>query len=415
MTGKLNVLVVLLIVFAITYIVIVSPASAQISVNHTDFLYAADYNHDMVHVYDVSSPTFAKIAAIQVEKPSAIVASHDGKHVYVASSGLLTSKLYSIGTDNNIILANYTLPDNGAGAIAISPDDRYVYVVTSTRLIILDTTTGKMAENTLPTDRYTTLTASNDQENEFAFTAAPGSSQLIVYNGNDRSVTNYHLNCEIGQIGALDNFHLLGTDKLGEINALRYNYYTGLEGWSYTRHPIGRTSTFFEPYIAISNNQKMAYFIDRENNQIYWVNLADYTETFLVNSTEWRSPTRAAFSTDDSKVFICDDTGVTGLYTVNNTQYTYFYGYKALDVDVASVPNSLTATQNTPTPVPVVSPSAQSNNSTITGPSAMVSPSTLPVATPAASPSSIWSTLAALPLLLLGIWAYETLQSRQKK
>jgi len=415
MTGKLNVLVVLLMVFAFTCTVALSPASAQSVVSHTDFLYAADFNHDIVHVYDVSSPTTAKIAAIQIEKPAVIVASQDGKHVYVASSGLLTSGLYSIGTDNNSILARYSLPDNGAGAIAISPDDRYVYVVTSTRLIILETSTGKIAEKTLPTDRYTTLTAANDHGTEFAFTAAPGSSQLILYNGNDGSVTNYHLNCEIGQIEALDGTHLLGTDKLGEINALNYNYYTGIEGWSYTPHPIGRTSTFFEPYIAISNNQKMAYFIDQENNQVYRVNLGDYTATLLTNSTEWRSPTRAAFSTDNSKVFICDDTGVTGLYTSNNTQYKYFYGYKALDVDVASVPGPLVAVQNSPTPTLVTSPSPHSNVSTITEPSPIASPTTIPVTTPAASPGGICPTLAILPLLMLGIGAYETLKSRRTK
>ncbi len=251
--------------------VIVGVNAGVNAVDKTDLLYAADYTHDLVHVYNVSTSSFAKVATIPVEKPSVIVASNDGERVYVASSGSLTSGLYAISTDNNTVFTQYSLPDDGAGDIGISRNDRYVYVVTATRFIILDTVTGKKSEKTIDTNRYSTLTTAEEVGANFAYFAAPGSSQLYVYNENDDSLTPYHLKCEIGYIAALDGTHLLGTDRLGEINALKYNYHTGIEGWSYTPRPVGGTSSYFVPYLAVSNDHKLAYFIDRENNKVYKV------------------------------------------------------------------------------------------------------------------------------------------------
>lgn len=372
----------------------------------TDLLYAADYNHDMVHVYNVSTSSFAKVATIPVEKPSVIVASNDGKLVYVASSGILTSGLYAISTDNNTVLTRYSLPDDGAGDIGISRNDRYVYVVTATQFIILDTVTGKKSEKTIDTNRYSTLTTAEEVGANYAYFAAPGSSQLYVYNENDDSLTSYHLKCEIGYITALDGTHLLGTDKLGEINTLKYNYHTGIEGWSYTPRPVGGTSSYFVPYLAVSNDQKLGYFIDRENNKVYKVNLDDYTSRLLVNVSDWRSPTRAVFSSDDSKVFICDDTGVMGLYTSNDTQYRYFYGYKATDVDIASVPTTEKSVGASTTPTPsIVSPSPIPTDK----PASVASPTASPTATPATTPIPAVLPLIALILAVYGMtWIYRT-------
>jgi hypothetical protein len=298
------------------------------------------------------------------------------------------------------VLANYSLPDDGAGAIAISPDDRYVYIVTATRFIVLEAASGKIEEHTLDTDRYTTLTAASDDAGSFAFFAAPGSSKLYVYNVKDNSLNTFRLNCEVGQIKALDTARILGTDRLGEINIIKYYNAVSVEGWSYTPRPIGSPSMLLEPYLAVSNNQKRAYLVDQENNKVYKVNLDDYSAELLVNVSDWRSPTRAAFSTDDTKVFICDDTGVMGLYTANNSQYNYFYGYKALDVAIASVPDSQVSGQEqvTPTATPA-SPSPKAAGT----PTLQPSPVQSSTATPATTPTIALLPLIALLLVVFGL------------
>ncbi|WP_048198794.1 YncE family protein [Methanocella arvoryzae] len=398
MSVKARLSIIFLAVLLILALAGVSLATADTGSGYVDLLYAADYNHDLVHVYDVSASSFAKVATISIEKPSVVVASNDGKRVYVASSGSLTSGFYVISTANQTVIARYSLPDDGAGDIGISPDDRYVYVVTATRFIILDTATGKTSEKTIDTDRYTTLTTARDMDVNKAYFAAPGSSELFVYDSYDDAIYSYHLNCEIGYLSALSGTRLLGTDKLGEINILNYNYYTGVEGWSYTPRPVGISSSFFVPYLTVSNDQKTAYFTDRENNRVYEVNLEDFTSRRLVNVSDWESPTRGVFSSDDSKVFICDDTGVLGLYTVNNTQYAYFYGYKATDVDIATVQAAESISGATTTPKPeVVSPSPEPTDI----PASWVSPTVTPTATPATTP-----TLAVLPVIALILSIY---------
>lgn len=393
MRGKAKVLIILLSIVAVGLVAAVSPASAERAAGHSDFLYVADYNHDIVHVYNVSSPSLSRVAAIHVEKPSSVVASRDGKRVFAASSGLLTSRLYEISTANNTVLASHLLPDDGAGAIAISPDDLYVYIVTATRFIVLDTASGKQEEHTLDTDRYTTMTTAADETESFAFFAAPGSSKLYVYNANDKSLNTFRLNCEIGNIKALDTTHILSTDRLGEINILKYYNAVSVDGWSYTPRPIGGASMLFVPYLAVSNNQNMSYLVDRENNKVYQVNLGDYSAVLLENVSDWRSPAKAAFGSDDTKVFICDDTGVTGLYTADHTQYNYYYGYKALDLAVASVPDSQASgkAQVTPTINPL-SPSPEATGI----PTSQPSPVQSPTATAATTP-----TLTVLPLMAL--------------
>ncbi|HMK45054.1 MAG TPA: hypothetical protein VK436_00355 [Methanocella sp.] len=332
---------------------IASPVHATTASGPIEYLYAADYNHDQIQIYNASS-NLSKTASIQIEKPLVLVASHDGTRVYAASSGILNSRLYVINTSTNKISAKYLLPDSGAGSIAISPDDRYVYVATSTQLVVLDTTSDRTREYPIGTDHYISMTTAMDQDTYMVYLSATGTGKLLSYNEKDHSVNTYTLNSEVGHIAALDTTHILGTDKLGEINTWRYNDLYNINAWTYTPHPIGGSSWVYDPYIALSHDKKTAYLMDTENNIVYKINLSDYTYKSLKPLSAWQSPTNAVFSSDDSRVFICDDTGVTGIYVGDDKEYNYYYGFKASDVAVSQVsgaePVASTPTVQSPSP-----------------------------------------------------------------
>ena len=340
---------------------IASPVHAATNSGSVEYLYAADYNHDQIQIYDASS-NISKIASIPIEKPSVLTASHDGAHVYAASSGILNSRLYVINTSSNSISAKYLLPGDGAWSIGISPDDRYVYVATSAQLIVLDTTSGRTREYSISTDHYISMATAMDQYTYMVYLSATGTGKLLSYSERDHTVNTYNMNSEVGHIAALDNTHLLGTDKLGELNAWRYNDLYNADAWTYTPHPIGTPSSFYDPYIAVSHNGKIAYLMDQGNNIVYKVDLSDYTSKSLKSVSTWQSPTRAVFSADDNRVFICDDTGIMGIYVDNDTEYKYYYGFKASDVAVSQVSGS----KSSAVPTQVQSPSPETTATSAT-------------------------------------------------
>lgn len=379
--GLKTLLVLLIAVIAILSLA-VCQAEAKPSTSTTAKTYAYVTNQDdnTISVIDTSTGTVVATLNKIGTRPGMIVASHDGSRVYAAISGNREVLVLDTATNSK----TFVNISNPVDSIAISPDDRVLYVATVAAIKIVDTSSLTVSTDLLSSD-YFRMAVGKDGRTLYMGSSYP--SHPIAYDLITRSQTPLPGTYGAGDVElSADGNYLYTTDgyKVNVIDAHSLSLEKAI--------PMGGTER--KAYrLAVMPGTGLIYACDYDQYLVLIIDPAAGVVTGTINV--WNNPVDLKFTPDGKQLYVvCEGSNrVAVIETATNAVTgTIPVGNKPEGVAICTLPSTGGSSGILlPTSSPVIatsSPSAGTVTPTATSMPPIATPvSGTPTAVPTAGPT----------------------------